>query len=129
MTDHLLDDDPVLDRRAVAAYIDFAPKTLTIWDSTKRFDLKPFKDGRFVKYRLSSINRFLVQHGKRDNGNRFDPVLRPKRAAKYIDRSPRTLEEREYIERHKLEVVKIGRSVRYALSSLDEFLDAQMRPY
>jgi hypothetical protein len=52
-------DDPLLDRKSAAAYISFAPATLANWDCNGRFDLKPFKIGRSVRYRRSVLDEFL----------------------------------------------------------------------
>ncbi|MEJ7694909.1 helix-turn-helix domain-containing protein [Daejeonella sp.] len=51
--------EPLLDRKTAAKYLNVSPGTLAVWDCTKRYDLAPIKVGRAVRYRLSSLERFL----------------------------------------------------------------------
>lgn len=51
--------DPLLDRKTAAKYLSLSPGTLAVWDCTKRYDLKPIKIGRAVRYRRSSLDQFL----------------------------------------------------------------------
>jgi hypothetical protein len=53
------DLEPLLDRKNAAKYLSIAPGTLAIWDCTKRFDLKPIKVGRAVRYRRAVLDQFL----------------------------------------------------------------------
>lgn len=50
---------PLLNRKEAARYLSVSPGTLAVWDCTKRYDLKPIKIGRAVRYKLSELNRFL----------------------------------------------------------------------
>lgn len=59
MTGDELETDRWLDRKSAARYIGFKPGTLAVWDCTKRYDLKPRKVGRSVRYRKSELDRFL----------------------------------------------------------------------
>lgn len=52
-------NDPLLDRKTAAKYLSLSPGTLAVWDCTKRYDLKPIKIGRAVRYRRSSLDQFL----------------------------------------------------------------------
>jgi len=56
-------EDELLDRKAAAEYLGgikpLNPGTLAVWDCTKRYDLKPIKVGRSVRYRRSDLDRFL----------------------------------------------------------------------
>jgi predicted DNA-binding transcriptional regulator AlpA len=54
-----LTNDPLLDRKTAAKYLRLSPGTLAVWDCTKRYDLKPIKLGRAVRYRRSSLDQFL----------------------------------------------------------------------
>lgn len=55
-------DDPLLDRKTAAKYIGLTnPNTLAVWDCTKRYDLKPIKVGRAVRYRKSVLDKFLEE--------------------------------------------------------------------
>jgi predicted DNA-binding transcriptional regulator AlpA len=56
--------EPLLDRKRAARYLCVSPGTLAVWDCTKRYDLKPIKIGRSVRYRLSDLNAFLEQQLK-----------------------------------------------------------------
>ena len=59
MTDNL-EPDPLLDRKTAAKYLDLKNhNTLAVWDCTKRYNLNPIKIGRNVRYRRSSLDRFL----------------------------------------------------------------------
>lgn len=51
--------EPLLDRKSAAKYLGLAPGTLAVWDCTKRYDLKPLKVGRAVRYRRSDLDAFL----------------------------------------------------------------------
>lgn len=51
--------EPLLDRKSAARYLNVSPGTLAVWDCTKRYDLKPLKVGRSVRYRRSSLDQFL----------------------------------------------------------------------
>lgn len=51
--------DPLLDRKTAAKYLGLSPGTLAVWNCTKRYDLKPIKIGRAVRYRRSSLDQFL----------------------------------------------------------------------
>lgn len=57
-------NDRLLDRKSAARYLSVSPGTLAVWDCTKRYDLKPIKIGRSVRYRLSDLNNFLDQQLK-----------------------------------------------------------------
>lgn len=54
--------DPIYNRKQAARYFNgrFKPETFAKWDCTKRYDLKPFKVGRSVCYRQSSLDAFLA---------------------------------------------------------------------
>lgn len=56
-----------------------------------------------------------------------DLLLTRKEAARYINFSPATLAGWASTKRQKIKFIKIGNSVRYRLSDLDEFLDDQMK--
>ena len=51
--------EPLLDRKSAARYLSVSPGTLAVWDCTKRYDLKPLKIGRSVRYRRSALDQFL----------------------------------------------------------------------
>ncbi|WP_460956361.1 helix-turn-helix domain-containing protein [Spirosoma litoris] len=53
--------EPLLDRKSAAKYLRVSPGTLAVWDCTKRYDLKPIKVGRSVRYRRSDLDNFLEQ--------------------------------------------------------------------
>jgi len=57
--------EPLLNRKCAANYLGVSPDTLAVWDCTKRYDLKPIKVGRAVRYRMSSLNEFLDSRLKR----------------------------------------------------------------
>lgn len=53
-------DDPLLNRKTAAKYLDLKNhNTLAVWDCTKRYNLEPIKIGCNVRYRRSSLDRFL----------------------------------------------------------------------
>lgn len=58
------DHDILLDRREAATYLKISPGTLAVWDCTKRYDLKPLKAGRSVRYRKAELDRFLEEQLK-----------------------------------------------------------------
>jgi len=55
------DNEPLLDRKSAAKYLRVSPGTLAVWDCTKRYDLKPIKIGRAVRYRRSDLEKFIEQ--------------------------------------------------------------------
>lgn len=55
----VLSIEPLLDRKAAARYLGVSPGTLAVWDCTKRYDLKPIKIGRSVRYRRADLDAFL----------------------------------------------------------------------
>ncbi len=56
--------DPMMDRIEAWAYTSFKPGTLAVWDCKKTYDLQPIKFGNAVRYRLSSLNRFVDERLK-----------------------------------------------------------------
>lgn len=57
--------DVLLDRKTAAKYLAVSPGTLAVWDCTKRYDLKPIKVGRAVRYRKADLDAFLDAQLKR----------------------------------------------------------------
>lgn len=53
--------EPLLDRKSAAKYLRVSPGTLAVWDCTKRYNLKPIKIGRAVRYRRSDLDRFIEE--------------------------------------------------------------------
>ena len=60
--------EELLDRKSAAKYLGgstpLSPGTLAVWDCTKRYDLKPIKVGRSVRYRRSVLDSFLEERQK-----------------------------------------------------------------
>lgn len=56
--------EPLLNRKAAAKYLNLSPGTLAVWDCTKRYDLEPIRIGRCVRYRRSSLDRFINDQQK-----------------------------------------------------------------
>lgn len=54
----------LMDRKTAARYLGISPNTLAVWDCTKRYDLKPLKVGRSVRYRKSELDTFLARELK-----------------------------------------------------------------
>lgn len=54
-------NEPLLDRKTAAKYLSVSPGTLAVWDCTKRYDLKPIKIGRAVRYRRADLDKFIEQ--------------------------------------------------------------------
>lgn len=54
-------NDNLFDRKSAAKYLRVSPGTLAVWDCTKRYDLKPLRIGRSVRYRKSYLDQFLEQ--------------------------------------------------------------------
>lgn len=59
------DHDKLLTRAEAALYLRVAVGTLAVWDCTKRYNLKPIKIGRAVRYRKSVLDKFLCDRLKR----------------------------------------------------------------
>ena len=56
--------EPLMDRKAAARYLKVSPGTLAVWDCTKRYNLRPIKVGRNVRYRKSDLDSFLEESAK-----------------------------------------------------------------
>jgi len=56
-----MNQEPLLDRKTAARYLSVSPGTLAVWDCTKRYNLKPIKVGRAVRYRRSDLDKFLEE--------------------------------------------------------------------
>lgn len=56
--------EPLLTRKQAAEYLNISPGTLAVWDSTKRYDLKPIKIGSLVRYRKSDLDKYLDEKMK-----------------------------------------------------------------
>ena len=53
--------EPLWDRKKLAELLDTTPEVLAVWDSTKRYDLKPIKVGAGVRYCPVYIRYFYGQ--------------------------------------------------------------------
>lgn len=51
--------EPLLNRKQAAAYLNVTPGTLAVWDCIRRYDLKPIKIGRAVRYRRANLDKFI----------------------------------------------------------------------
>jgi excisionase family DNA binding protein len=49
----------LLSEAEAAVYLGLKPGTLSVWRSTKRYDLPFVKVGRLVRYRRSDLDRWL----------------------------------------------------------------------
>ncbi|WP_083882534.1 helix-turn-helix domain-containing protein [Fibrisoma limi] len=58
-------NETLLDRKEAAKYLRISPNTLAVWDCTKRYDLKPLKVGRAVRYRRSELDKFIERQLER----------------------------------------------------------------
>lgn len=52
-------DEPLLDRKSAARFLNVRPNTLAVWDCTKRYDLRPIKVGNRIRYSKANLIRFL----------------------------------------------------------------------
>lgn len=52
-------EEQLLSRKAAARYLNVSPGTLAVWDCLKKYDLKPIKAGRAVRYRKANLDAFL----------------------------------------------------------------------
>lgn len=62
--DMTLMTEPLLDRKTAARYLKVSPGTLAVWDCTKRYNLRPIKVGRNVRYRRADLDRFLEENSQ-----------------------------------------------------------------
>ena len=53
------EDDELLDEKEAAAILNVSVGTLQVWRSTKRYPLPYTKIGRSVRYKRSSLMRFI----------------------------------------------------------------------
>jgi hypothetical protein len=53
---------PTLPPREAAAFLGLAEQTLSVWRSTKRYDLPYIKVGRRIRYRLADLEAFLKRN-------------------------------------------------------------------
>lgn len=54
--------EPLWDRHQAADYLKLQPGTLAVWDCTKRYDLKPIKIGRSVRYSPTYLREFAHKY-------------------------------------------------------------------
>lgn len=54
-----IDEEVLIDRKTAAKYLGVSPGTLAVWDCTKRYNLKPLKIGRAVRYRKAYLDEFV----------------------------------------------------------------------
>lgn len=54
------DSAALLSEREAASFLGIAPRTLSIWRSTKRYPLPFVKVGRAVRYRREELERFIA---------------------------------------------------------------------
>lgn len=57
--DNLNFNEPLLDRKSAALFLNVKPATLAVWDCTNRYDLKPIKVGGRIKYSKANLINFL----------------------------------------------------------------------
>ena len=57
-------DDTLLSNEEAAAYLGIKPNTLTIWRTTKRFEIPYIQIGRKIKYKKSDLDKFLNKNIK-----------------------------------------------------------------
>jgi excisionase family DNA binding protein len=50
--------DILMTRKEAAKYLGFKTNTLAVWACNKRYDLKPVKIGRSVRYKKSVLDKF-----------------------------------------------------------------------
>ncbi len=62
---NIMNDEVLIDRKTAAKYLGVSPGTLAVWDCTKRYDLKPLKIGRAVRYRKAYLDEFVNASLKR----------------------------------------------------------------
>ena len=66
----IAEGDELMDRKSAAKYLGgstpLSPHTLAVWDCTKRYDLEPIKIGRNVRYRRSSLDKFIAERQRTD---------------------------------------------------------------
>lgn len=55
----ILNPSKLLDRTQAAEYLGVKPRTLDVWASTRRYNLKFIKVGRLAKYRKEDLDEFL----------------------------------------------------------------------
>lgn len=57
-------NEPLLDRKSAARFLNVKPTTLAVWDCTRRYDLHPIKIGSRVRYSKANLIRFLNEQQK-----------------------------------------------------------------
>jgi hypothetical protein len=67
-----LNKEQLLDRRQAAEMLRVAPSTLAVWDCTRRYDHKPIKIDKLVRYRKSDLDKFIFN----DNQAKTSPSHR-----------------------------------------------------
>jgi hypothetical protein len=53
-------NEPLWDRTTTAKFLNYSVGTIAVWDCTKRYDLKPIKIGRSVRYSPAYIREFAA---------------------------------------------------------------------
>lgn len=52
-------NEPLLDRKSAARFLNVKPGTLAVWDCTRRYNLHPIKIGNRVRYSKARLVEFL----------------------------------------------------------------------
>jgi hypothetical protein len=52
-------DEPLLDHKQAALFLNVSPGTLAVWDCRKTYDLRPIRVGSRVRYTKTNLIRFL----------------------------------------------------------------------
>jgi len=58
----------LLTRRQAAEYLGLKENTLAVWATNKRYNLKFYKVGRLIKYKLEDLEIFLSQNSNKNGG-------------------------------------------------------------
>jgi excisionase family DNA binding protein len=58
----------LLNRAEAAEYLGVKPRTLDVWASTRRYNLKFIKVGRLAKYRKEDLDEFLTRRTITNDG-------------------------------------------------------------
>lgn len=111
-------------RKEAARRLKVSCGTLAVWDSIKRYDLRPICINGRIYYWKDDLVRYLL---KSDNPNLLnEPLLTRREAAEYLDTTCGTLAVWDCVSKHDLKPLKVGACVRYSKDFLRAFLYHQM---
>lgn len=66
--------EKMMSRKEAAKFLEVKENTLAIWANTKRYNLPMYKVGKYIKYKISDLQKFKEGELVSDNADDYDAV-------------------------------------------------------